>query len=90
MSVLVLTDNGVEEATIISRDQLDLLARWLCQKNEYCDHQPSHFDDKRTKEQLDRAYDRAEEERKANGGYCNACRDFAGEILAKFDVKERV
>ena len=76
---LVLTDSGVADCPVIDQEQLDALAKWLCDQNSYHDRLAEWAT----------ASDEAFERQCKEQGYCNACRDFAGEILARFTLTER-
>lgn len=80
----VLVDGSVETAAPIDEAQLDALATWLCQKDEYC-NSLSHNSNPMN---INVAYGRFERERESNGGYCNDCRNHAGRILGKFNITE--
>lgn len=85
MTILVWTDNGVEDATQIDPEQLETLARWLCSEKE------AHNDgswERLSDEGKKRAEDAFDEEQ-SKWGYCRHCRDFAGHMLTKFNVIER-
>ena len=69
---------SVESVALIDQDALDSLATWLCQTNEYHDV----IERSRTLKISDCEFER---QVKANG-YCNHCRDFAGELLSHFDI----
>ena len=79
---LVLTDDGVAECPEINRDQLDALAQWLCEHNNYHDRLQGWAAGQVADEEFERQH-------RDNGGYCNLCRDFAGKILAQFTLIER-
>jgi hypothetical protein len=83
---LAHTSFGVETVSILDREALENLARWLCQENEYHDRLESYGREKSKKER-DSGYDLFEAEQNLNGGYCNKCRNFAGELLSEFDLK---
>lgn len=80
-SVLVYTHCGsVETGILLDRSTLDKLAAWLCDNNCCVDVEQY---------MTDKGGARYERERKENGGYCHHCRDFAGKLLASFNVTER-
>ena len=84
--ILAHTSSGVETVSQLDKDALDKLARWLCEENAYHDtHYYSRQQREHNVEADDRRYDA---EYKANGGYCDRCKDFAGELLANFDLTE--
>jgi len=85
-AVLANTSSGVETVSALDHDALDNLGRWLCQEKDYHDkhdafHRNGHIGCE------DEAFRQFEEEQKDNGGYCNVCRDFAGELLSQFDLQ---
>lgn len=81
---LVLTSSGIEECPLIDPGQLDALAKWLCDQQCYHDKQDAWM-----RRKLSDAEQAAfEREIEHNGGYCNGCRDFAGEILSHFDLTQ--
>lgn len=75
---LVLTDSGVAECPMIDREQLDALAGWLCAEHAYHDRVANS-------DMSEIEFDTQVEEH----GHCDICRDFAGEILARFTLTER-
>lgn len=80
-TVLVYTSNGVETGTIIRQQDLDRLAVWLHQVDDYCAHFPyngSIAED-----------ERIERECRENHGYCDRCKDHAGKLLSEFAVIAR-
>lgn len=80
---LAYTSGGVESVALIDEDALISLAIWLCNDNEY-----HHEKEKcHTMQTSDKEFDSQMKKQ----GYCNTCRDFAGEILSHFNlVKESV
>ena len=75
---LVLTDSGVADCPVIDPEQLDALARWLCAERAYHDR-VANSDTSEIEFEI-----QVEEH-----GHCDICRDFAGEILARFNLTER-
>lgn len=73
--VTVLTDDGVRTGTILDPEMVAELARWLCQEREAHDGHVGYLGDTAWEAQV-----------KENGGYCNYCRDFAGELLVNFSL----
>ncbi len=84
--ILAHTSSGVETVSQLDKDALDNLAKWLCQENGY--HDVKRPRDKLTTEEWDRSCEVFEKQQQRNGGYCNTCKDFAGELLANFDLTE--
>ncbi len=80
---LAYTSSGVEDVTVIDEAKLDDLARWLCQDKDY----HYYIEKSRTRVLADNEFDR---QLRKNGGYCNVCKDFAGEILSRFDLSTKV
>ena len=80
---LAYTSSGVEDVTVIDQEKLNQLARWLCQEKEY--HYP--LEKMRTRQVADHEFERQQKE---NGGYCQICKDFAGELLSHFDLSAKV
>ena len=79
--VLVSTDYGVVRGKPLDESQLGNLAKWLCQEKYIHDNYLPHL----------KISDSAWEKQVAkNGGYCDKCRDFAGEILSNFDLHSEV
>ncbi len=72
---LVYTTDGVQDAPEIDADALKALAKFFCE-DELHDRLP---------QQSDLEYESAVDLH----GYCDRCRDFAGGILARFNVTER-
>ena len=87
---LAFTSSGVETVALIAQEELDALATWLCEDKEY------HYPIEKMRESKDNIIPRKisdvefERQKKANGGYCNLCRDFAGEMLSKFELVMKV
>jgi hypothetical protein len=79
--VFVSTDYGVISAKPLDKSHLGSLAKWLCQEKSIHDNYLSHL------KISDRAWEQQVEK---NGGYCDKCRDFAGEILSNFDLHTEV
>jgi hypothetical protein len=77
----VLVDNCVHYAPAIDPDQLDALASCLCSDLD--------FHDIILADPPENAQRRFEAQRQKQG-YCDECRDFAGRILARFDVTEKL
>jgi hypothetical protein len=71
---LALTDYGVEEVALLDPETLKKLAKFLCDANVH---------EANATEVSNEAWERQEA---ANGGYCDFCRDFAGKVMAKFEV----
>ena len=67
--------------TPIRRADLDALAIWLCDEHMY--HEYSMTAPKTLTESDHKQF---EDEQKRNGGYCNRCKNFAGELLSLFHV----
>ena len=80
-TVLVYTSNGVETGVTISKPDLDRLALWLCRTDEYC-CRLSYSNTLGEDAQIER-------EIRANGGYCDRCKDHAGKLLSEFFVIAR-
>ena len=78
---LAYTSGGVESVALIDQDALDSLAEWLCQDKQIHDALEAH----RTSKVQDFVFDKQVKEQ----GYCNVCKDFAGEILAHFDLVQK-
>jgi hypothetical protein len=76
------TSSGVERVSVLDKDALDSLACWLCSDKEY--HYP--VEKLQTRSVNDHEFER---QVKHNGGYCNICRDCAGEILSHFDLVKK-
>jgi hypothetical protein len=65
----------------LSSSQLNRLAVWLHEVDEYCAQFPytgSESEDRRIEAEI-----------KQNGGYCDRCRDFAGKLLSEFSITAR-
>lgn len=82
--VLAHTSSGVETVSQLDKDALDKLAKWLCEENSYHDF-ALKLTAGYTADQVEQQFDR---QQKTNGGYCDRCKDFAGELLANFDLVE--
>ncbi len=83
--ILAHTSSGVETVSQLDKDALDKLAKWLCRENAYHDDKHPHG---LSADAWDRSCEVFEKQQQRNGGYCNTCRDFAGELLANFDLTE--
>lgn len=77
--VLALTDNGVEMVMPLDQEQVDAVAKWLCENAVH------DYKGRSTSEAVLDAYDRQVQHQ----GYCDDCMHLAGELVAKFDVRER-
>lgn len=76
--VLAYTSSGVESVALLTEQNLDSLATWLCSDNEYHYYKEANSSFRVADHEFDKQV-------KAQG-YCNLCKDFAGEILAHFDL----
>jgi hypothetical protein len=83
--VLAYTNTGVETVSVLDRPSLDNLARWLCQEDSYHDRHDAFYASKNANDSDTFAV--FEREKRNNGGYCDSCRDYAGKILASFDIR---
>ncbi len=72
---LVYTTDGVQDAPEIDADALKALAKFFC---DDCMHD-------RLPQQSNERFESAVDV----NGYCDRCRDFAGSILARFNLTER-
>lgn len=87
---LAYTSSGVESVALIDQDALDSLSTWLCSEKEY------HYPIEKMRESKDNGIPRKigdtefDRQQKTNGGYCNLCKDFAGEILSHFELVRKV
>jgi hypothetical protein len=84
-TVLAHTSFGVETVAQLDNDALDKLGTWLCEEKSYCAGRYENYARKFGDEAADRVWTN---EKKRNGGYCDPCKNFAGELLAKFDLVE--
>ena len=79
---LAATAFGVQTVSVLDKDAVRDLALFLCREAE------SHVDSPTHKCSPDCDCDkRFERECKRNGGYCDPCRDFAGKLLSRFDMR---
>lgn len=84
MKMLAFTSSGVEMVSLIMSRDLDQLGRWLCDDKEFHEFADRH----KCADECD-CMERFEREQKRNGGYCDHCRDFAGELLSVFNITVR-
>ena len=76
--MLALTSSGVEDVTLIDPAELDRLATWLCETDEY--HARLYNNS---------TSDASFTEQFNTNGFCNKCCDHAGEILAFWSEAEK-
>lgn len=76
--VTVSTHFGVQQLVALDPEQIAALGHWLCEVNAYHDKLRSTISDAEWERQT-----------RANGGCCDECRDFAGQILSSFDLRGR-
>ena len=80
---LAYTSSGVEPVALIDQDALDSLATWLCA--DRCFHDAV---DRHKCEENCFLCNRHERQVKKQG-YCDLCRNFAGELLSHFDLVKK-
>lgn len=79
---LANTSNGVEMVAVLDEAAHHAIAMWLCDIDDYHDKCDAFHGRKRSPKS-DQAF---ESQRFDNGGYCNDCRDHAGNILENFQL----
>lgn len=86
---LAYTSSGVEAVALIDQEALDSLGTWLCYEKEYhypIEQQRQHNNPNLWRPSAKVADAEFESQKKENGGYCDICKDFAGEILSHFEL----
>ena len=84
--VLARTSGGVETVSVLDKVALDNVARWLCQEDSYHDKYDA-FNSNGHIGCQDADFETFKHEQQHNGGYCNICLNYAGELLSVFNLQ---